>query len=113
MNVMCHLFLPRQGRYDNFRGPLTTVRNFRDLQARVTGGAELKVVQAEQRAQQIQKDVQQRLQREARPGVKPIEITLPTTGQEFKLQKVLVLEEDKLWVELDYTHWPGYTWSLW
>jgi len=107
MHLMCNLYLPKVGRYKSFAGPLKVVEDFKQLRTQALEGRQVRIRRAEKQAAQIQSAVDEQLRRTARPGVTPIKVNLPTSGTKFKLQKILVLDED-LWIELDYTHWPGY-----
>ena len=112
MNVMCKLYVPKEGRYENFTGSLSRVTDFRQLHLQETVEGKPVVRRAGQQAQRIQTLVDNRLGREAPQGVRPIKVKLPTSGAVFNFQKILVLGEE-LWVELSYTHWPGYSSSWW
>lgn len=110
MHVMCNVYVPKDGRYSAFAGPLKPTGSFRQLRVQVAGQPAPRAAPAE--AAQIQRAVDARLRRAAPPGVAPIKVNLPISGITMKFQKILVLEES-LWIEMDYTHWPGYKSGWW
>ncbi len=113
MHVLCSLYLPEQGRYESFSGPLKHVEQFSDLQERTMPGGRPQVVSAQDEARQLEQAVNQGLRQAAPAGVTPIQVSLPTSGKLLRFQKVLVLEGDELWVELKYSRWPGYRSGWW
>ena len=111
MHVMCNVYLPKDGRYSTFAGPLKPTQTFRQLRVQAAR-APAAPRQAQQEAAQIQRAVDARLRRAAPAGVAPIKVSLPISGTMMKFQKILVLDEE-LWIEMHYTHWPGYKTGWW
>jgi len=111
MQIMFNYYLPPEGSYtvglfgwSGFSGPLRVVKEFTDLAT----GQERVVVRhdAQKQAQQMDEQVQQRVEREARAaGVEPIRVRLPIQGKHFKLEKLLALPQDALWFEVSYRGW--------
>jgi len=111
MHIMCNYYLPPEGHYtvgllgwSGFSGPLRVVKEFTAL---ATGPERVVVVHdAEKQAQQMDQQVQQRVERQARAaGVEPIRVRLPIKGKLFKLEKLLALTQDALWFEVHYRGW--------
>ena len=111
MHVMCNIYVPKDGRYSAFAGPLKPTPTFRQLRVQMAGKPAAPRA-AQQEAARIQRAVDARLRRAAPAGVAPIKVNLPTSGIILKFQKILVLDE-ALWVEMNYTHWPGYRTGWW
>jgi hypothetical protein len=107
-HFMVNLYLPKEGKYTKgwgneaaITGPLTVVKNFRQLMGAV-GEPGLKAeVEAEalQEAAQMQADTQTTV-----AGATPIRVNLPVDGQLFRLEKILVLDEP-LFMDVEYTGW--------
>ena len=54
----------------------------------------------------LQQQFDQRMQAAVRAGGgTPMKVKLPITGKRFKLERILVLPQDKLWFELTYKGW--------
>ncbi len=111
MHIMFNYYLPPEGHYtvglfgwSGFSGPLRIVKEFTSL---ATGPERVVVVHdAEKQAQQMDEQVQQRVERQARAaGVEPIRVRLPIKGKLFKLEKLLALPQDALWFEVHYRGW--------
>jgi hypothetical protein len=111
MHIMFSYYLPPEGHYtvglfgwSGFSGPLRVVKEFTTL---ATGPERVVVVHdAEKQAQQMDEQVQQRVERQARAaGVEPIRVRLPIKGKLFKLEKLLALPQDALWFEVHYRGW--------
>ncbi len=109
MKAACHLFLPKEGEYSAFRGPMKVTQVEPEPLAAKPGAPAAN--EAAQARQQIKQVVDVELRRTA-PGVAPINVNLPMTGKLIYLQKILILDED-LWIEFDYTRWPGYRRGGW
>ncbi|MFP4057097.1 MAG: hypothetical protein ACLF0G_09540 [Candidatus Brocadiia bacterium] len=110
MHVMLSYYLPKEGSYRGllggarFSGPLRLVDEFTPLTT--TAGAEAQTVDADEQAQQMQKQVEAQVDQRARAaGVQPIRVRLPLHGTLFKLEKILCLRGDELWVEVKYSGW--------
>ncbi|MBM4037401.1 MAG: hypothetical protein FJ290_02710 [Planctomycetes bacterium] len=111
MHIMFNYYLPPEGHYtvglfgwSGFSGPLRIVKKFTEL---ATGQERVVVVRdAEKQAQQMDQQVQERVERQARAaGVEPIRVQLPLQGKLFKLEKLLALPQDALWFEVHYRGW--------
>ncbi|HUT33726.1 MAG TPA: hypothetical protein VNE39_09615 [Planctomycetota bacterium] len=111
MHIMFNYYLPPEGKYtvglfgwSGFSGPLRIVKEFTAL---ATGAQQVVIVHdAEKQAQQMDQQVQQRVERQARAaGVEPIRVRLPIQGKLYKLEKLLALPEDALWFEVHYRGW--------
>ncbi len=111
MHVMFDYYLPAEGHYtvglfgaSGFSGPLRVVKQYASLAT----GPERVVVKhdAEKQAQQLDEQVQQRVEREAKAaGAEPIRVRLPIGGKLVQLEKVLSLPADELWFEVHYRGW--------
>jgi hypothetical protein len=106
MNAMTYLYLPKQGRYDDFGGTLQMVESFKQIRTQALAGRRVVQRNAEEGAQRAQQVVQQQLDQESPTGVSPIKVKLPISGMVVRLQKILVLGEE-LTITFDYRGWPG------
>jgi hypothetical protein len=56
----------------------------------------------------MQQEVDVRVDTEAkRAGATPIRVRLPINGKLFKLEKILVLPQDQVWFEVEYSGWQA------
>ena len=107
-HLMVNLWLPKEGKYTKawssepaIEGPLTIVKQFRQLVATLGEPAQ----QAEDQAQALQQAAQaQADSATAAAGATPIRVNLPIDGQQFRLEKILVLDEP-LFIDVHYTGW--------
>jgi hypothetical protein len=105
-HLMVNLYLPKEGRYTKgwsnvpaIESPLTVVKAFRQL----FGGAA--AMEAEQAAMALQQAAQAQADASAAgAGATPIRVNLPLDGQLFRLEKILVLDED-LFIRVNYSGW--------
>jgi len=110
VHVMYSYYAPAEGKYtvgwgaSGFSGPLQVVEEFTSL---ATGaGRQIVRVDAAKQAQQMQKAFDARVDAQAKAaGATPIRVRLPITGKLFKLEKILVLPNDKLYFDLQYRDW--------
>ena len=106
--LMVNLYLPKEAKYTkgwsnepDIESPLTVVKAFRQL----VGVAGAPAIQAEQAAMAIQQAAQARADAETvGAGATPIRVNLPIDGRLFRLEKILVLDED-LFIRIDYSGW--------
>lgn len=113
MHVMVNCYLPPEGDYTesagmfgrqpSFTGPLTVVSEFARLAAEAAHaprpGAD---VDAQQMAQQFRSRVEGGI---AASGGTPIRVRMPVNGTLVKLEKILVLPQDKLFFAYSYRGW--------
>ncbi|HUX16629.1 MAG TPA: hypothetical protein VMW52_09170, partial [Phycisphaerae bacterium] len=105
-HLMVNLYLPKEGKYTKgwsnepaIESPLTVVKAFRQL----FGGAV--AMEAEQAAMALQQAAQTQADAAtAGAGATPIRVNLPLDGQLFRLEKILVLDED-LFIRVNYSGW--------
>ena len=110
VHVMYSYYVPAEGKYtvgwgeSGFSGPLQVVEEFTSL---ATGATRQVVrVDAAKQAQQMQKDFDARVDAQAKAaGATPIRVRLPINGKLFKLEKILVLPNDRLYFDLRYSGW--------
>jgi hypothetical protein len=107
MYVKCNVYLPKDGRYSAFSGPLKLAPPPAPPRRPHAPAPSAGPGNVQKEAARIQQAVDNRLRRAAPAGVTPIKVTLPTSGTVKEFKKVLALDE-ALWIEMDYTHWPGY-----
>jgi len=110
MHVMYNLYLPAEGKYTKgwgssaFEGPVQIVEEFASMST--SAGAAIVARKPAAEAAQMQKKFNQRVDAKARAaGATPIRVTLPVKGTHFKLQKILALPGDKLWLGVAYSGW--------
>ena len=110
MHVMYNYYVPAEGSYtvgwgeSGFSGPLQVVEEFTSL-ATKTGRRVIRVDAAKQ-AQQMQRTFDAQVDARARAaGAAPIRVRLPINGKLFRLEKILVLPNDKLYFDLRYRGW--------
>jgi len=109
-HLMVQLYLPAEGGYTtgllgklSFEGPLRLVKEFSRIAS--AGAAPPELAQPDAQAQALQQEYQARVEAEAvAAGVTPIRVELPTRGQLFRFEKILVLDEP-LWVSFRYDDW--------
>ena len=110
MHVMYSFYLPAEGRYtvgwgdSGFSGPLRRVKNFTAMRA----GAGAEVVRRDVAGQvtALQKQVDQRVAAAAvKAGATPIRVRLPIDGTLFRLEKILALPQDRLYLDVQYRDW--------
>lgn len=109
MHVMYSYYLPPEGKYEswgkaNFSGPLKVVEDF----AKLTVGRAAEPVQVDlaQETRQMAEQFAARVEAQTRAaGGSPIRVSLPVNGRLFKLEKILALQQDELWFELEYSGW--------
>jgi hypothetical protein len=54
----------------------------------------------------MQKQFEAKMEAEAKAtGATPIRVRLPVDGKLFKLEKILVLPDDVLFVDVEYSNW--------
>jgi len=110
VHAMYSYYAPAEGKYtvgwgaSGFSGPLQVVEEFTSL---ATGpGRQIIRVDAAKQARQMQKAFDARVDAQAKAaGATPIRVRLPITGKLFKLEKILVLPNDKLYFDLQYRDW--------
>ncbi len=114
MHVMMNYYLPAEGDYtvpvglfgrkSGFGGPLRVVTKFAKM---ATGrGATIVSADAAKRAKAMQQQFDQRVAAQARAaGATPIRVRLPIDGRLFRLEKILALPQDELYVEVRYRGW--------
>ena len=106
--LMVNLYLPKEAKYTKgwsnepaIESPLTVVKAFRQL----VGVAGAPGIQAEQAAMAIQQAAQARADAETvGAGATPIRVNLPIDGRLFRLEKILVLDED-LFIRVNDSGW--------
>lgn len=114
MHAMYSYYAPAEGNYTvsaglfarrpGFAGPLQVVGEFTPLST--SSGGRVTAVPAQQAPQQMEKQVQARLEAEAlKAGATPIRVELPVNGKLFKLEKILALPGDDLWFQVSYSGW--------
>ena len=116
MHVMVSCYLPAEGQYtvpaglfgsrSGFTGPLRVVDKFTTL---ATGRGTAPVFRdAGKQAAQMQQQFDRRAATEARAaGATPIRVRLPINGKLFRLEKILILPNDKLYLDLRYSGWKA------
>jgi hypothetical protein len=111
MQVMYSYYVPAEGKYtvgwgaSGFSGPLSVVEDFTSL---AVAGRTIVHAEPAKEAQQMQQQFDQRVDTEAQAaGATPIRVRLPVNGKLFKLEKILVLPNDKLYFELKYSGWKA------
>jgi hypothetical protein len=110
MHVMYSYYVPAEGKYtvgwgaSGFSGPLRVVEEFTSV---ATGaGKEIVRVDAAKQAKQMQQAFTARVDARARAaGATPIRVRLPINGKLFKLEKILILPNDKVYFDLQYRDW--------
>jgi len=114
MHVMMNYYLPAEGKYtvpvglfgskSGFAGPLRLVDEFTRM---ATGrGATVVKIDAAGRAKAMQQQFDKRVAARARAaGATPIRVRLPIDGRLFKLEKILALPREALYVEVRYSGW--------
>jgi len=112
VHVMYNYYAPAKGKYtigwgaSGFSGPLPVVEAFTSL---ATGaGRQVVQVQAAKQARQMQKAFDARVDAQARAaGATPLRVRLPINGKLFRLEKILVLPNDRLYFDLHYSGWKA------
>ena len=114
MHVMMNYYLPAEGDYtvpvglfgrkSGFGGPLRVVTEFAKM---ATGrGSTVAVADTAKRTKDMQQQFDQRVTAQARAaGATPIRVRLPVDGRLFKLEKILALPQDELYIEVRYSGW--------
>ena len=110
VHVMYSYYAPAEGKYtvgwgeSGFSGPLQVVEEFTSL---ATGaGRQIVQIDAAKQARQMQKAFDARVDAQAKAaGATPIRVRLPINGKLFKLEKILVLPNDRLYFDLQYRGW--------
>ncbi|HUV38125.1 MAG TPA: hypothetical protein VMY39_00855, partial [Planctomycetota bacterium] len=110
MQVMVTCFLPAEGYYPPivyrtaFKGSLRPVDRFAMLSTTERGQVEY--YNAAAAAQQLQTQVDQRVQAQVREtGATPIRVRLPLEGKQYRFERILALPGDQLWLEMTYSNW--------
>ena len=109
MQVMYDYYLPREGDYEGgwftrrgFKGQLRKVSAF----TQTSTGTQQVIVNSADQVRELQQQFDQRMQRAIRTGGgTPMKVKLPITGKNYKLERILVLPQDRLWFELTYSNW--------
>ena len=88
-HLMVELYVPEQGRYEEFEGTLRQVDQFR----RIGGGPALQHANAAAGLQvMVQQDYQQQAEMVTQGGGQAVDVQLPVTGKVYRFEKILVLD---------------------
>lgn len=116
MHVMVNYYAPAEGRYgqagglfaaakSGFSGPLNLVKDFASM---VTDRDVISKVNMPQQAQAMQQQFEAKMEQKAKEaGVTPIRVRLPLEGQLFKLEKILALQNDEIYFQVEYSDWKS------
>ncbi|HUT59486.1 MAG TPA: hypothetical protein VNA25_16675 [Phycisphaerae bacterium] len=117
MHVMVNYYLPAEGRYQTpgglfssaksgFSGSLRMVSEFASMTT--DRGGQPVAAQPQKQAQAMQEQFEAKMEAQARAaGVTPIRVRLPLDGKLYKLEKILALQGDVLFLEVQYRGWRG------
>jgi len=110
MHVMYNYYAPAEGEYTmgwgkpGFSGPLRVVEKFSQLSS--GPGAEVVQRDVAGQAAQLEQQVQQRADEQARRrGAAPVRVRLPIQGKRFKLEKLLALGGESVFFTVHYRNW--------
>lgn len=100
-HMMVDLYVPEQGRYDDFEGTLREVEAFTNVGGQNIG---INVVEVHRYPQDYDVEVGQRTAPVVRKpaGDDAVEVKLPITGTNYKFEKILVLDED-VWLSYSFS----------
>ncbi|MEI7836023.1 MAG: hypothetical protein WCK05_06385 [Planctomycetota bacterium] len=110
LHVMVNCYLPAEGKYvtggwttkSTFTGPLQVVDDF----ATTAVDTATRTVNPEATNAAMAQQFQARVEADARAGGRtPIRVSLPVKGKLFKLQKILVMPDEKLFFDVGYSDW--------
>jgi biotin carboxyl carrier protein len=114
---MVNYYAPSEGKYgragglfsgsgtSGFDGSLRLTEKFAEM---VTDNKAVVAENAQQVAQNMQKQFEGKAQATANAaGTTPIRVRLPIEGKLFKLEKILALQGDELFFDVEYSDWKA------